>query len=472
MRLDEQSFAKTAGRILVVDDDQPVGSSIAGYLGRRYSEVTVTQSPEEALVMIRRAEFDIVITDIQMPGLDGISLLAAIKDLAPGTEVVIMTGHGELDSAIAALRAGAADYLRKPVDLVDLRIAVERALRLRGLDRELGRTRALLGAAERERGLLAGATRLLGESEAMRRLRSLIERVSASSGATVLVSGESGVGKDMVARAIHEASSRSAGPFFAVNCSQFTGTLLEAELFGHEKGAFTGAVRRRRGIIEMADTGTLFLDEIGDMPLEFQAALLRVLETRRFRRIGGEVEIAVDLRVIAATNQDLSNLIAAGRFRQDLYYRLNVFSIVAPPLRDHRDDVRALDEYFLGHCARLMNKSSVSATPKVWDALAAYDFPGNVRELKNIIERALILADENRTSVPEIDVIHLPAEVTRQKLVGYPVAEESFNLQEIEEERIAAAIKRTNGNLKEAARLLGIGYDSLRYKLRNHPPAD
>jgi DNA-binding NtrC family response regulator len=373
-------------RLLVVDDEPNMCRSLAILLREegRY-EVATAASGREALGKLDR--IDLVITDLSMPGMDGLELLRKIKETAPETQVVLMTAYSTVQSAVDAMKSGAFEYLLKPFANEELLAVCGQALKLRRLQRENRRLRQQI-----DEGARFGE--LLGKSEPMRRLFHVIER-AAETDATVLVRGESGTGKELVARAIHFQGHRKDGPFVALNCAALTPSILESELFGHEKGAFTGAVRTKLGKLEQASTGTLFLDEIGEMPAGLQTKLLRALQERAFERVGGNETIRVDIRVIAATNRDLEKAVAEGSFREDLYYRLNVLAIDVPALRDRMEDVPLLAESFLATKAEEMSARPKELSEAAHQALAEYDFPGNVRELENIIERAIVLADDD-----------------------------------------------------------------------------
>ncbi|HNW92315.1 MAG TPA: sigma-54 dependent transcriptional regulator [bacterium] len=440
--------------ILLVDDEQVLAESIGQFLRRRGHTVTCAQSAEAALRLFREQDFSVVISDVRLPETDGIALLRQVKELTPGTAVIMMTGYGTIDNAIAAVRAGAADYLLKPVDLDKLLLAVERAARVGELERAAADARA-----RDERASAGGGNELCGDSAAISAVRGLLAKVAATPLATVLLTGESGTGKELAARAIHRCGTPAA-PFVSLNCSGITATLAASELFGHEAGSFTGATGARRGVFELAHGGTLFLDEIGDMPLELQGQLLRVLEERVVRRVGGEKNIAVSVRVISATNRDLAAMVEQGTFRRDLYYRLRVFSVELPPLRARGEDIMPLAAMFLRSTARDLRKAVHTLSPAAGELLRAYDFPGNVRELGNLIEQAVILADGSELlpeHFPLVRACRAPA-----------VAAAAVGLEELERQAIAAALARQHGNRRAAARQLNIGYDALRYKLKKY----
>ncbi|MDP6643315.1 MAG: sigma-54 dependent transcriptional regulator, partial [Rhodospirillales bacterium] len=371
--------------ILVIDDDPTIRNTVAEILSRDGYEVRQAEDGASARFFIYDDKFDLILLDLRLPDADGLDLLPEILELDDRTPVVIMTAYPEVRTAISALKAGAYDYLNKPFDLDDLRGVVKRATETRQLRSEVERLRA----TARRDGPMDG---LIGASPEFNNLIDVTRRIAAAGRTPVLIRGESGTGKERVAQAIHEFSPRAAGPQVTVNCSAISEGLVESEIFGHEKGAFTDAKERHRGLFEMADGGTLFLDEVGDLSMALQPKLLRVLETQLFRRVGGQKEIKVDVRVVAATNRNLAAMIQEGRFREDLYYRLNVASIDVPPLRARRDDILPLAHHFLADGVAMMSLTQSDLLPESADLLKAYPWPGNIRELRNVIERALILA--------------------------------------------------------------------------------
>jgi len=438
-------------KILVVDDEQGMVAVLKANLGRHGHAVTGAQGGGEALAAFRREPFDLVITDLRMEPLDGFAVLEGVKADSPGTPVIVLTGHGDVPDAVRALRGGAHGFLQKPCDFEALAELAAKALGEADLARE---NRALRRAVAGP----AGGAQLVGDSAAMAGLRELIGKVAATE-ATVLIRGESGVGKELVARALHDGSPRAGGPFIAVNCAAIAETLLESELFGYRKGAFTGADRDREGLFEAARGGTLFLDEIGEAGLPVQAKLLRVLEERKINRVGDPREREVDVRIVAATNRPLEQAIAAGRFREDLYYRLLVFPLDVPPLRQRADDIAALAERFLDGLGRRGEGLAAGTVAR----LRAHAWPGNVRELRNVIERAHILAGSGplRDAHVVIDVRGAPAP-------GGPAgaAPAELNLEQNERRLIRAALDRAGGNKSLAARLLGITRRTLYSRLK------
>jgi two-component system, NtrC family, response regulator HydG len=432
-------------RILVVDDDREMADTVAEYLdGRGYrSEIAV--GGRAALQALKRKEYDAVISDLRMDNVDGLDVLEAARAGDPTRPVIIMTAYGTIDGAIEAVRRGAAQYLTKPFKMEEAALMLERALGERGLKRE----NAELRRAVEER---LGFRNLVGKSAVMQQLYDLLERVSAIS-SPVLITGESGTGKELVARALHHGGPRAKAPFVAINCAAITETLLESELFGHQKGAFTGATETKKGLFVEADGGTLFLDEIGELPLPLQAKLLRVLESSAVRPVGGGGERKVDVRVIAATNRDLARAVGEKRFREDLYYRLHVIPVHLPPLRARRDDIPLLVERFTArfyeqHPAQMQREISTEVLRRLMDL----PWPGNVRELKNAVERLLVLARGKRVDLRDLAAA-LP-EPLPEAMAG--VASEIVPLRVLTRRYVEWVLEQTGGNKLRAAQLLGI----------------
>lgn len=444
--------------VLLVEDEADQRRVLAGILERSGYRVVEADGVDGALRELESCEPDAVLCDWRMPGRDGGELLAEVRDRGLAAGFVVMTAYGSIEHAVEAVRRGADDYLSKPFERDALLLAVRRVLRTRRLEQENERLRR--EAVERDR-----FGELIGRAPAMQRLYRTIDKV-AGTDATVLVVGESGTGKELVARMLHRSSRRSAGPFVAVNCAAIPETLIESELFGHERGAFTGAHRRREGRFEEADGGTLFLDEIASMPLPLQATLLRVLQERAFTRLGGAGEVRCDVRVVAATNRDLVRLVSEGGFREDLYYRLNVVPVVLPPLRDRREDVPILARHLLERAAQRHGIDVAPLPPAVLRRLIEYDWPGNVRELANVTERLVLLADEGRVATDD-----LPQEVREPAGVdGCPFRLPAGGIcwEDVERGLIEQALERSGGNRAAAARLLGLSYKTLLYRLEKH----
>ena len=412
---------------------------------------------------LRKERVDLVITDLRLPGKDGLDFLQAVKSTNAALPVIVMTAYGTVETAVEAMKAGASDYVLKPFSLEEMKLIVGKELGVRRLVEENRSLREALGHRYEFSNIVA-------RSAGMQEVLATVERVAATN-STVLLGGESGVGKDMVARAIHEHSQRRSGPFIKINCTAIPENLLESELFGYEKGAFTGAVNSKPGKFELADKGTIFLDEIGDVPGSTQVKLLRVLQDREFERLGGTKTIKVDVRVVAATNQDLRAALEEGTFREDLYYRLNVVPISIPPLRDRREDVPYLVDHFVARFGRESGKPLKGITPGAQKKLMDFHWPGNVRELENIIERAVALSPGETIDVDDIRLDLSPAKpaygaaaATRGEETG-PFPPDGTTLEQFEDEIIKESLRRTNGNKSQAARLLGISRNALRYRL-------
>jgi len=442
-------------RILVVDDEPAQRELVSGFLRKRGFEVDEAAGGQAALARFTQEPFDLVLTDQRMPDLSGLDLLQRLRAVTPEAAVIVMTAYGTIETAVGAIKAGATDYLSKPINLDELLHRIER---VRERQRLLGENRELRAALE-ERHRVEG---IIGDSGRMQEVLSLVRRV-APSDATVLIRGESGTGKELIARAIHHASPRAGGPLVAVNCAALPEGLLESELFGHEKGAFTGAAASRKGRFELADGGSIFLDEIGDLPLHLQVKLLRVLQERQFERVGGTRTIPVDVRVLAATHRNLEALVREGRFRDDLYYRINVVTLLLPPLRERREDLSPLIEHFLTRFAGKNGKTIRGLTREARDALLRYDYPGNVRELENLIERAVVLTRDE-----VIGKSDLPLTLDEQTAESDAPAGLVAAVEGLERRMMRDALSRAGGVQTRAAELLGISERVLRYKLRKY----
>jgi len=442
-------------RILVVDDEPAQRELVSGFLRKRGFEVDEAAGGQAALARFTQEPFDLVLTDQRMPDLSGLDLLQRLRAVTPEAAVIVMTAYGTIETAVGAIKAGATDYLSKPINLDELLHRIER---VRERQRLLGENRELRAALE-ERHRVEG---IIGDSGRMQEVLSLVRRV-AGSDATVLIRGESGTGKELIARAIHHASPRAAGPLVAVSCAALPEGLLESELFGHEKGAFTGAAASRKGRFELADGGSIFLDEIGDLPLHLQVKLLRVLQERQFERVGGTRTIPVNVRVLAATHRNLEALVREGRFRDDLYYRINVVTLLLPPLRERREDLSPLIEHFLTRFAGKNGKTIRGLTREARDALLRYDYPGNVRELENLIERAVVLTRDE-----VIGKSDLPLTLDEQTAESDAPAGLVAAAEGLERRMIRDALSRAGGVQTRAAELLGISERVLRYKLRKY----
>jgi len=462
--------------ILIVDDDKSIRYSLKRMMEENYS-IAAASNGEEALNQIRRNPPDLIIMDIKMPGRNGIEALKEIKSIDPKSLVILMTAYGTTETAIEAMKYGAFDYILKPFSIPKMKGLVEKALSLQRLMKEEVSYSPLTGQGEEER--------IVGSSSKMQEIYKMIGQV-APSNVTVLLRGESGTGKELLARAIYHHSLRSHQPFLPVNCAAIPDSLLESELFGHEKGAFTGAFSRRIGKLEQCQGGTIFLDKIGDMSLSTQAKLLRALQERNFERLGGMETIQVDIRFIVATNKNLEEAISNGRFREDLYYRLNVVSIQIPPLRERREDIPELVSYFFKRFNREMKKGIVGITPPAMERVKSYGWPGNVRQLENVLKRALVLCQgewilddqllfdkEGERQEIEEDLAKKSIEdlldILFEELSHSPMGEEDVDrISILEKGMILRALQKTKGNQVQAALLLGINRSTLRSKLERY----
>ena len=443
--------------VLLIDDDQSLRRVIEYSLVENGFAVRPASSGEEGFSLFQKESFDVVITDITMPGMSGLEVLEKVHKEDPGLPVIIITAYGTIESAVSAMKQGAFDYITKPFNRDELRITLDRALRMRRLERENVRLRAEVIDRYRFDAIVGG-------SQKLREVIDLAGRV-APSDATVLVTGESGTGKELLARGIHYSSGRSEGPFVAVNCAAIPETLIESELFGHMKGAFTGAVRDKEGKFELADGGTLFLDEIGDLRIDLQAKILRALQERTVDRVGGVKQVELDVRVIAATNRDLEREVREGNFREDLYYRLSVVILHMPPLRERKDDIPLLAEHFL---KKFRPKGSdVRLAPDTLALLSIYGWPGNVRELENVMERASIL-----TRGDTITPADLPEKLSKRTagaagvLLNLP--DDGVSLEELEKALIIKALDKHKGNQTRAAEYLRITRPTLIYRMEKY----
>ncbi len=452
----------SGSKILVVDDDVEMCRLLQSALGKRGWEVTSRQSAAEAIELLVDTDFDILCTDLNMKGIGGLELCARAVALRPDVPVVVITAFGSMETAIAAIRAGAYDFITKPFEVEALELTLQRAVQHRSLREEVKRLRRVV--SETRAGDLA--LDLIGRSSAMARVHELIGRV-AESEASVLITGESGTGKEVVARALHERSRRRAGPFVAINCAAMPEALLESELFGHAKGAFTDAMTARQGLFVRADGGTLFLDEIGDMPLGLQPKLLRALEERRVRPVGASQEVAFDARVLTATNRDLESAVEERRFREDLYYRVNVIHIQLPPLRVRGNDVLLLAQHFVETFAAVSGKKVSGISAAAAEKLLAYHWPGNVREVRNCIERAVAL-----TPFEQVSVEDLPEKVRDHRSSHVIVASEDASdlvpMEEVERRYVLRVLEAVAGNKTLAAQILGFDRKTLYRKLERY----
>ena len=442
-------------RILIVDDEPNMLRVLEVHLSAAGYGVEKASSAEQALPILERRDLDLVLTDLKLPGMDGLALLDRIRGLDSSLPVIVMTAFGAIETAVRAMKSGASDYVLKPFALDELTLTVEKSLELRRLRAENRRLKDELGRRYQ-------FDNIIGRSEKMQEVFAAVARV-APTRATVLLAGETGIGKDLIARAIHHHSPRRDRPFVKINCSAIPENLMESELFGYEKGAFTGAAAPRAGKFEQADGGTVFLDEIGDVPVPVQVKLLRVLQEREFERLGSNKTISVDLRVIAATNQHLRAALEQGAFRQDLYYSLNVVPINIPTLRERKQDIPFLVDHFLGKYTADTGGRIRSVTPEAMERLAGYHWPGNVRELENIMQRAMVLSSGPALSSADIRFDAAPHPPRSGE--GLPFLPEGWTLDQYEQEVIREALRRAGGNKSQAARLLGLTRNALRYRL-------
>ena len=445
------------GSILIVDDEPKQLEILKKILTHEGYDAETCSTGEEALAQIRSSPPQILLTDLKMPGMDGITLLEEAAREAPSCCTIVMTAHGTVDTAVEAMKKGAFDYLTKPLERDQLLLVLERALETVRLRKENRNLRAQL----RSRFSLEN---VIGTHGSMQDVFRMVQKV-APSNATVLIYGESGTGKELIARALHFNSARAERPFIAVNCSAIPEPLIESELFGHEKGSFTGAVGRKPGLFEQAQGGTLFLDEVGELPLSMQSKLLRAIQEKEIRRVGGTSSVPLEIRIVAATNRDLAQRMREGKFREDLYYRLNVVPIVLPPLRDRTTDIPRLAEYFLERHSREAGRTQPRLSREALALLLRYRWPGNVRQLESVVERAILLAEGDEIT-PDL----LPPEV-RQNVSSVPssrldfeIPDDGINMESLERELLEKAVKK-GGTLTKAAKLLGISYRTLQYRL-------
>lgn len=455
--------SSAAATILIVEDKDSLRAMLRDALDAQGHQVVEARDQHEAVERLKEGPPSVVLSDLRLPQGDGFGVLAAAKDVDPELPVIVMTAFGGIQDAVSAMKAGAMDFLAKPVDPDHLLLLVERALAQRRL---IGEYMLL----KEEMAARRGAPAIIGDAPVMKQVIAAIQR-AASTDATVLIEGESGTGKELFARAVHALSERAHGPFVAINCAAIPDTLLEAELFGYERGAFTGALQRKPGKFELANHGTLFLDEIGELPLALQGKILRALEQRTFERLGGTASIRVDVRLVAATNRPLKQAVAARQFREDLYFRLSVFPVTVPPLRDRTEDIPILARHFIEKAARELKKPAPALTPAALDALLAYAWPGNVRELQNCLERAVILCDGSLIFPRHLNLVQEPISAPPSPLAtlsfeGSLAEISSRALAEVEREAIRRALDEAGGDVNRAAARLQISPKLLQAKMR------
>lgn len=448
-------------KILVVDDEHLIRWTLEQHLGHEGYEVYTAEDGEKALQMVTDLMPNLVLLDNQLPGIQGIEALGRIKEIGNETIVIMITAHGLLETAVKAMKLGAYDYISKPFNLDEITLIIKKALETVSLREEVKLLKEQQKTASR-------SYNIIGKSRAIQGVLDMIQKIAQSDASTVLIQGESGTGKELVARAVHANSSRADKAFMAINCAALPENLLESELLGHEKGAFTDAKAQKKGLLELADGGSVFLDEIGDMPYPMQAKLLRILEDKTFKRVGGVKDIQVDVRIISATNQEIKSLMMENKFRKDLYYRLQVVPIYLPPLRERKEDILPLARHFIETFNLEFRKNVREISEKAREFLIRYDWPGNVRELKNVIERAMILESEDILLLE-----HLPVELVGEMAPAASPAASSINipkegmsLEKVEEELVKQALSAAGGNQSKAADLLGVQRDAFRRRMK------
>ncbi|MCZ7583119.1 MAG: sigma-54 dependent transcriptional regulator [Deltaproteobacteria bacterium] len=452
--------------ILIVDDNRSAADALASLVERRGHRARTAYDGRAALHLATSEPVDIVVTDLRMPELDGLQLLKTLRERQPEAIVIVVTAHGSVEAAVEAMKLGAFDFIAKPLDHDEFQVKLQKALAQHHLARQMERLSARVDSYEADDALRHGAGEMIGASAAMRSVFSAIDKV-APTDSTVLIFGESGTGKELVARALHHKSARAKGPFVGVHCAAYAPGVLESELFGHERGAFTGAVARKIGRFELADKGTFFLDEVSEIPPPIQTKLLRVLQEREFERVGGTQTIHSDIRIVAATNKDLAAAANDGSFREDLFYRLNIFTIVIPPLRERKDDIPLMIESFAAREAKRLSRAVKAPTSSALAALMDYGWPGNVRELQNVIERAAILADDGPIDLPHLPPMLSPASTS---YVTLPDTEVDFDkeMENFEKRLILHAYDKCGRVKAQAAKMLGIDRNRFRYKLEKY----
>ncbi|QKG79630.1 sigma-54-dependent transcriptional regulator [Tenuifilum thalassicum] len=451
-------------RILVLDDEKVFRKEIKEFLDGEGFTALTAERPSEAFEILQENQIDIMILDLRLPEMDGLQVLEKVKNEYPDIEVIMITGHGDMDAVINAMRLGAVEFFPKPFRLLDMRAAIQRTKRYISLHEQLKEISQTYSLVSKDLIESIGSE-IIGNSFGIRQVVDLMGKVAKTDNTSVLITGESGTGKELVARGIHYLSSRKKSYFYAVNCSAIPDSLFESEFFGHKKGAFTGANEDKAGWFEVAHGGTLFLDEVVEMQPAMQSKLLRVLEERKIRRIGSSVDIPIDVRIIAATNQDVNKLIEEGKFRSDLYYRLNSFQIHIPPLRERKEDIPLLLDYYLKHISKKLGKKITSVDPMIEKAMLNYSFPGNVREMRNMIERAIILSDSGRLTMKNfVGLIAPQVESNASGVIG----EDIFDLELIEKIVIMKALEKTGYKKSEAAQLLNITRQALDRRIEKY----
>ena len=451
-------------RILILDDEKVFRDEIREFLENDGFSILVAEKPSEAFTILSKEEVDILILDLRLPEMDGFAVLERVKKQYPHIEVIMITGHGDMEAVIQAMRLGAVEFFPKPFRLIDMKAAIKRTRRFIELNHKLQEVNQSYEIISKDLKDNLGYE-IVGRSKAIMRVMELMRKVAQSEQTSVLITGESGTGKELVARGIHHLSAKKKDFFHAVNCSAIPETLFESEFFGHKKGSFTGAFEDKAGWFEIANGGTLFLDEIVEMQPAMQSKLLRVLEDRKIRRIGASSDTSVDLRIVAATNQDIKGLVESNKFRNDLYFRLNSFEIFIPPLRERPDDIPILLDYYTDLLSKRTNKKITGIEETVKKNLMGYHFPGNIRELRNMVERALILAEGNKLTAKEFSFVGINTEFAQEEQIQ---SEEVFDLEELERITIIKAMERTDNKKIEAAQLLNITRQSLDRRIEKH----
>ena len=456
-------FGMATKTILVVDDEELVRWSLKQRLSEEGYRIIEAPSASEARSLFEEIP-DLVLLDVKLPDGNGVDLLGEFKKKDPDIPVILITAHGTVENAVLAMRTGAYDYISKPFSMDEILLNVKRALEASSLRQELKRLR-------RENKRKFGIENIIGKSRAISELKGMIKRIASSHSGTILLRGESGVGKGLVAQALHFESPRAPFPFMNITCTALSETLLESELFGHEKGAFTDARLAKKGLLEVADKGTVFLDEIGDLPHSIQGKLLRFLEDKTFRKVGGIQDIEVDVRIIAATNKNLEEKVRQGKFREDLYYRLNVIPLHIPPLRERPEDITVLAEEFVKEFGKEFKKSGISLSRETLDVLKAYHWPGNVRELRNALERAILLGQGDiifPTDLPAGIANTVPPKREEKRKKTFILPEEGISLEAIEKDLLLQALEKTRWNITKAGKLLGLNRDQVRYRMEKY----
>lgn len=449
-------------KILVIDDEKLMRWSLQQNLSKEGYTVITAEKGMEGLNLFKEETPDVTLLDIHLPDVSGITVLQSIKEINKDALAIMITAFGDIQTAVKTIKLGAYDFVEKPFNVDKLKILVAKALETVSLRKEVSQFRSQFS-------LKYGFDSIIGQSEEMQKIFEIIKKIAKSDATTIMLQGESGTGKDLVAKVIHYQSRRNDKPFMEINCTALPETLIESELFGHEKGAFTDAKAMKKGLFELADGGTIYLDEIGDMKPSTQAKLLKIIESKMFKRIGGVKDITVDVRIIAATNKNLAEEVKSGNFREDLYYRLKVIPVLIPPLRDRPSDISALAKYFINEFNREFKKNLKGISKETEKYFKEYQWPGNVRELKNIIERAMILESEEDFILPE----HLPIEFTSKEVafanvrsIDIKIPPGGLDIEEVEKELIRQALDITRGNQTKASRLLNITRDALRYRMQ------